>query len=185
LNGNTVLWYNDQKFYLLGKIIGEKYFDGKPDVELFIPGELDLSSWKLRDNKDGKPFREGNSPKLELKNDAKTGVFKQGAIVFSDRYYNVIQCPKVLEGKNYVCSSIKGVEVACRKSGMLYVLTASTQDRNRDSQVETLLQNGFELVAQPETLLYERLPDGLVSLYQKEIQEGEVIKLKQWAVLIY
>jgi hypothetical protein len=26
LDGKTVLWYNDQKFYLLGKVIGDDYF---------------------------------------------------------------------------------------------------------------------------------------------------------------
>ncbi|MDR1722616.1 MAG: glycoside hydrolase [Tannerella sp.] len=37
LDGKTVLWYNDQKFYLLGKVIGENFFDGKADVELYKP----------------------------------------------------------------------------------------------------------------------------------------------------
>ncbi|GHT30417.1 hypothetical protein FACS1894214_0230 [Planctomycetales bacterium] len=36
-NGKTVLWYPDQKFYLLGKVIGPEYFDGKADVEVFKP----------------------------------------------------------------------------------------------------------------------------------------------------
>ncbi|MCL2743290.1 MAG: glycoside hydrolase [Planctomycetaceae bacterium] len=36
-DGKTVLWYPDQKFYLLGKVIDEKYFDGKADAEVFKP----------------------------------------------------------------------------------------------------------------------------------------------------
>ena len=39
LNGKTILWYPDQKFYLLGKVIDDRYFDGKPDVELYKSGE--------------------------------------------------------------------------------------------------------------------------------------------------
>jgi len=32
LDGKTVLWYPDQKFYLLGKYIDERYIDGQPDA---------------------------------------------------------------------------------------------------------------------------------------------------------
>ena len=32
LDGKTILWYPDQKFYLLGKVIDDQYFDGKVDV---------------------------------------------------------------------------------------------------------------------------------------------------------
>ncbi|MDR0338138.1 MAG: hypothetical protein LBI18_13715, partial [Planctomycetaceae bacterium] len=65
-----------------------------------------------------------------------------------------------------------------------YVLTP-LKNRNQDSVTETLLKLGFEKVAQPETLLCERLPDAIVTLYQKEIQEGETIKLGKWSLLIY
>ncbi len=184
LDGKTVLWYPDQKFYLLGKIIGDEYFDGKPDVELYKPGELDLSDFSIRKHADGKPFRTGTSPKLELKNDAEQGIFKEGAKIFTNRDYNVIQCPEILNGKNFVRSSIRGVEVVCRGDGMLYVLTPM-KDRNHDDQSPGLLEYGFEKVVQSETLLYERLPDGIVTLYQKEVKDGETIKLGQWAVLIY
>ncbi len=183
-DGKTVLWYPDQKFYLLGKIIGDNYFDGKADVEVFKPGELDLSAYSIRQHADGKPLRIDKSPKLELKNGAKSVVFDEGAKVFSDRSFVVVQCPKMLEGKRFVQSSILGVEVACRGDGMLYVLTPM-KDRNRDDQSPTLLENGFEKVSQPETLLYEKFPDGIVTLYQKEIKAGETIKLGQWAVLVY
>lgn len=36
-DGKTVLWYPDQKFYLLGRIIDDSFFDGKADVELYQP----------------------------------------------------------------------------------------------------------------------------------------------------
>ncbi len=184
LDGKTVLWYPDQKFYLLGKIIGDEYFDGKPDVELYKPGDLDLSQYSIREHVDGKPLRAGASPKLELKNGAEQGVFKETAKIFSDRGYEVIQCPKSLNGKKFVRGSIRGVEVVCHGDGMLYVLTPM-KDRNRDDQSPMLLKNGFEKVAQPETLLYELLPDGLVTLYQKEVKDGETIKLGQWAVIVF
>jgi hypothetical protein len=188
LDGKTILWYNDKKFYLLGRVIGENFFDGKPDVELYKPTDAtevpDMAAYKLRDNADGKPFREGQKPVLELKSGAELGTFKPGATIFTNRNYSDVQCPKILEGKKYVRSGIEGVEVVCKKGGMVYVMTPM-KDRNRDCQREVLLQSGFELVAQPEFLIYERLPDALVSLYQKEVKDGEIIKLKQWAVILF
>jgi hypothetical protein len=185
LDGKTVLWYNDQKFYLLGRVIGENFFDGQPDTELYKPeAEIDLSSFSLENHADGKPIRLGTSPKLELKNDAEQRIFKQGEKIFKNRNYTVIQCPKELIGKKFVRSNIESVEVVCRKSGMVYVLTP-LKNRNQDSVTKILLKLGFEKVAQPETLLFERTPDAIVTLYQKEVQEGETIKLEKWSVLIY
>jgi predicted secreted acid phosphatase len=120
---------------------------------------------------------------LELKNDAEQGIFKQGEKVFKNRNYTVIQSPKELIGKKFVRSNIESTEVVCREGGMVYVLTP-LKDRNQDSVTETLLKLGFEKVAQPETLLYEQV-NAIVTLYQKEVQEGETIKLGKWGLLIY
>ncbi|MDR3196451.1 MAG: glycoside hydrolase [Planctomycetaceae bacterium] len=185
LDGKTVLWYNDQKFYLLGRVIGENFFDGQPDTELYNPNtEIDLSSSSPKNHADGKPIRLGISPKLELKNGAEQGIFKQGETIFKNRNYTVIQCPKELNGKKFVRSNIESVEAVCRENGIIYVLTP-LKDRNSDSVAETLLKLGFEKVAQPETLLFERIPDAIVTLYQKEVKAGETIKLGKWSLLIY
>ena len=184
LDGKTVLWYPDQKCYLLGKIIDDKYFDGKPDVELYKPTELNLDDYSLRQHADGKPFRTGKSPKLELKDGAQQATLEADARVFTNRGYYVIHYPQVLEGKKFVRSRIEGVEVVCKSDGIIYVLTPM-RDRNRDDQSPTLLEKGFEKVAQVETVLYDRPPGSIVTLYQKEVKTGETIKLGQWAVVVY
>jgi hypothetical protein len=184
LDGKTIMWYNDQKFYLLGRVIDEQFFDGKPDVELYKPDEhLDLSSYSLKDHADGKPIRLGTSPKWELKGDAEQGTFNKGTKIFRNRNYSVIQCPKELEGKNFVRSNLESVEAVCVSDGIAYVLTP-LKNRNSDSVTEELLKRGFEKVAQPETLLYEQV-NSIVTLYQKEVKAGETIKLGKWSVLIY
>jgi hypothetical protein len=184
LDGKTILWYNDQKFYLLGRVIDETFFDGKPDVELFHPEtESDYSFISPKNHADGKPIRLGTSPKLELKNNAEQGTFKPGEKIFTNRNYVVIQCPKELIGKNFVRSNLESVEVVCREGGMIYALTP-LKDRNQDSVTEELLKLGFEKAAQPETLLFEHL-NSVVTLYQKEIKAGETIQLGKWSVLIY
>ncbi|MDR1964797.1 MAG: glycoside hydrolase [Planctomycetaceae bacterium] len=183
LNGKTVLWYNDQKFYLLGRVIDETFFDGKADVDLYKPGEIDLSAYSPKKHTDGKAIRLGTSPKLELKNGATQGTFKQGEKIFTNRNYVVIQCPNELNGKNFVHSNIESLEVVCRSNGMVYVLTP-LKDRNQDSVTEKLLELGFEKVAQPEMLLYET-SNAIVTLYQKEVKDGETLHLGKWSVLIY
>ncbi|MDR2441349.1 MAG: glycoside hydrolase [Planctomycetaceae bacterium] len=185
LDGKTVLWYNDQKFYLLGRVIGENFFDGQPDTELYKPDtEIDLSSYSPKKHADGQPIRLGTSPKLELKNGDQQGIFKQGEKIFKNRNYTVVQCPKELNGKKFVRSDIESTEVVCRENGIIYILTP-LKDRNQDSVTETLLKLGFEKVAQPETLLFNRVPDAIVTLYQKEVKDGETIKLGKWSLLVY
>ena len=44
IDGKLVLWYPDQKFYLLGKVIDEKWFANAPEVKPFDPNRP--TTWK-------------------------------------------------------------------------------------------------------------------------------------------
>jgi hypothetical protein len=33
VDGKAVLWFNDKKFYLLGRIIGDSWFDDAPEMK--------------------------------------------------------------------------------------------------------------------------------------------------------
>ncbi|MDR2115427.1 MAG: glycoside hydrolase [Planctomycetaceae bacterium] len=134
-------------------------------------------------NNDGKPFQSGDSPKLELK-DAEQGEFKTGVKLFTNRDYTLHQYPKELNGKTFVRTTMEGVTVTVRSSGILYVLTP-LPNRNKDNVTETLLKSGFEKVALPETQLFDTIVGNIVTLYQKEVQEGERIKLGKWSVIVY
>jgi predicted neuraminidase len=134
-------------------------------------------------NSDGKPLRFGNSPTLELKK-AETDIFKKDAKLFTNRDYKLLNYPKELEGKKFVRNEIQGIEVVCTGSGILYVFTP-LPNRNKDNVTKTLLKSGFEKVAVPEMLFFGNYTGNIVSLYQKEIKEGEIIKLGIWSVIVY
>ena len=144
-----------------------------------------LSGYPFRQHEDGKPFQTSPASKLEIKGEAEHGTFKEKTRVFTDRNYELAQCPEVLDGRSFVRSSINGVEVVCRDSGMLYVLTPTSDRNSKDSQVAALESMGFEKVAQPETLIFEHIPAAIATLYQKEVKAGETIKLSKWAVIVY
>ncbi|MDR1964815.1 MAG: glycoside hydrolase [Planctomycetaceae bacterium] len=140
-------------------------------------------TFKADPNSDGKPFRPGNSPKLELKN-AEQGELKTGVKLFTNRNYTLQQYPKELDGKKFVRSKLEQVEVTVQSDGMIYVLTP-VKTRNKDSVTEDLLKIGFEKVAVAETLLFGNIIGNVVTLYQKEVKNGESVKLGKWGVLIY
>jgi predicted neuraminidase len=134
-------------------------------------------------NTDGKPFRVGDSPKLELK-DAEQGEMKIGTKIFTNRDYLFHQYPKELDGKKFVRSKLEQSEVIVQSAGMVYALTPAKK-RNNDSVTEELSKLGFEKVNVPETLLFGNLIGNIVTLYQKEVHSGEKIRLGKWGVLVY
>jgi hypothetical protein len=134
-------------------------------------------------NSDGKPFRAGDSPKLEFK-DAEQGIFKTETKLFTNRDYTLHQYPKELDGKKFVRSKLEEVTVTVQSDGMIYVLTPE-KTRNKDSVTDELLKIGFEKVALPETLLFGNIIGNIVTLYQKEVKTGETIKFGKWGILIY
>ncbi|MDR1963608.1 MAG: glycoside hydrolase [Planctomycetaceae bacterium] len=134
-------------------------------------------------NADGKPFRLGKSPTLELKN-AEPDIFKKDAKLFTNREYRLLHYPKELEGKKFVRSEIQGAEAVCTSPGILYVFTP-LPNRNKDNVTETLLKSGFEKVAVPEMLFFGNYVGNIATLYQKEVKEGEVIKFGIWGLIVY
>jgi hypothetical protein len=134
-------------------------------------------------NADGKPLKLGDSPTLELKK-SETDIFKKNAKLFSNREYRLLNYPKELEGKKFVRSEIQGTEVICKTSGILYVFTP-LPNRNKDNVTETLLNTGFEKVTIPEMLFFGNNAGNIATLYQKEVQEGETIKLGIWGLIVY
>ncbi|MDR2755686.1 MAG: hypothetical protein LBC20_08260 [Planctomycetaceae bacterium] len=51
---------DDQTFYLLGRVIGDNFFDGQPDAELYKPdAAIDLSSYSPKKHADGETIKLG------------------------------------------------------------------------------------------------------------------------------
>ena len=75
--------------------------------------------------------------------------------------------------------------VTCRRAGTVWFLTP-TPDRNRDSQSQPLMDQGFEKVALPEVPLFSpNSSANYCTLYQKDCAAGETILIGKWAVPLF
>ena len=109
---------------------------------------------------------------------------QSGEELFTDRPGRLVnQVPMELEGARFLRLPIEGTHTLdVARAGMIYFLTPQPH-RNRDSQSEALLEQGFEPVDIPEFRLFGT--DGmaqLVTLYQKKAEAGETITIGKWAV---
>jgi hypothetical protein len=109
---------------------------------------------------------------------------QSGEELFTDRPGRLVnQVPMELEGARFLRLPIEGTHTLdVTRAGMIYFLTPQPH-RNRDSQSEALLTQGFQRVDLPEFRLFGT--DGsadLVTLYQKRAVAGETITIGKWAV---
>jgi hypothetical protein len=110
-----------------------------------------------------------------------------GVQLFSDRRtpsHFAQKMPEALNGAQYLRVPMDGSKtLRATRAGIVFVLTPQP-DRNRDSQAQPLIDQGFRLVALPEFVLLNATNErrNLVSLYQKEVEVGEVITIGKWAV---
>ena len=143
----------------------------------------------LKKNHDGVPLLDGPTAKLDPVAGAVHHA-KIGERIFSDRGYLFHdQLPMDLRGKSFIYSSIDTTEATCTQAGAVYVLTPAPE-RNRDSQAEALLRQGFVKVAVPEFVLFldhnGRSHSGnVVTVFQKRLQQGDTLRLGKWIVLMF
>ncbi|MGZ0654806.1 sialidase family protein [Coraliomargarita sp. W4R53] len=116
-------------------------------------------------------------------------LLESGAQLFADRprpTHFAADIPADLKGAHFLRLPIDGTHaVKVTRSGMVYLLTPQPH-RNPDSQSQALLDQGFSVVALSE---FELLAAGgerhLVTLYQKEMREGDSIVIGKWAVPVF
>lgn len=149
-----------------------------------------VEQWMLDAGQDtgGKPFEEENRGAW-ADEDFVALPFEKGVQLFSDRprpSHFAADIPEEFQGAHILQTPIGGEKtLRVARSGVLYVLTPEPR-RNPDSQSLTLLAQGFTKVDFPEFhLLSPGPPDRLVTLYQKEISEGETITIGKWAVPVF
>lgn len=59
-------------------------------------------------------------------------------------------------------------------------------DRNKDTQAQALIDQGFKKVALPEVPLFGPTnPGNYCSLFQKDCTAGETIRIGKWAVPVF
>lgn len=73
----------------------------------------------------------------------------------------------------------------CPRAGTVWFLTPEPE-RNRDSQTQALLGQGFAKVALAEIPLFgPTTAANLYTLYQKDCVAGEKIRVGKWAVAVF
>lgn len=140
----------------------------------------------LRDHADGKPLRTDNPGTWATSETFPMVPFSSGVTVFTDRGYTTAEIPAALKDAAFVRMPLEREKsITCEQSGTVFFLTPDS-DRNKDSQAEKLIAQGFEKVQQPEFLLFNPTARGnLVTLYQKDCVAGEVVTFSQWAVPVF
>lgn len=133
-------------------------------------------------NEDGEPLRK-DAPGELVAQDAPLQPLTVGATLFSDRNYVLSELPAELAGADFLRVKMDGEkQLRCSRAGTVYFLTPEP-GRNRDSQTQTLLDQGFKKVALPEVRLFTpSSAANFCTLYQKDCQLGDTIELGKWAL---
>lgn len=123
----------------------------------------------------------GPAPEIEFYA-GEADTFVPGARLFTDRTYDAKEVPEALRGAKFIRGSITGGRVVCRRPGMVYLITPSA-GRQRDSQAETLLKQGFQQVAIPEFMMFDG-EQNISTVFQKALKQDETLVYDKWAVLV-
>jgi len=137
------------------------------------------------DNKDGEPLRKAPAGSLTIEG-AEASSLAIGETLFTDRGYVTSDVPQALQGARFLRVPMDGQKtVRCNRAGLVFSLTPQP-DRNKDSQTEVLLKQGFKKVALPEVPLFNpSSAANYCTLYQKDCAEGDAITIGKWAVPLW
>ncbi len=127
---------------------------------------------------------EGGVAALEAEAPVEVDRFREGVRLFTDRTYTAPVPPEGLEDLAIVRSAIDGQPFRGTRPGVLYALTPSKHRPEAATQEDELAQHGFRKVDMPEFQLFGRNPIDIVSVYQKEVAEGEELALGKWVVFL-
>ncbi len=104
---------------------------------------------------------------------------EEGAKLFTNRDYTLIEAPDILLGKQFLHTRIEGYTIECTTPGELYVMTLSQS--HAANQSAALLKLGFEKVDTPEF----QMSQGDVHrafAYRKRMEHGEKLSLGKTTV---
>ena len=139
----------------------------------------------VKDNADGEPLRLQKPGKLSMKG-AEVAALAKDAKLFTDRAYVVANVPAPLKNAQFIVVGLNGDKViTCDRAGTVWFLTPLAE-RNKDTQVQALIDQGFKKVALPEVPLFgPSNPGNYCSLFQKDCAAGETIHIGKWAVPVF
>ena len=127
----------------------------------------------------------GKAASLEFFGEGEVGVFKQGAVLFTDRHHIVAECPEWLNGKPFLKNSIDRLENwRVAEAGVLTVLTPESYPK-ATTQIDALEAAGFTWIkAVSPFQLFGRSERDRVRIYQKQADEGERFRFGKWVVAV-
>ena len=115
----------------------------------------------------------------------RTQSFAPGAKLFTDRGYIAAEVPDALQAAHFLPIPMDDRKtLTCQRAGVVYFLTPQPE-RNRDTQSQPLMDQGFEKVALPEVRLFGGSPNNFCTLYQKDCAAGETILIGKWALPLF
>ena len=128
---------------------------------------------------------EGNGARIAFFGAGETDTFKAGAVLFTDRTYQVNTCPPWLEGRKFLRGSIESSVVRVTSDGVLTLLTPDPGHPQASTQCRFLEARGFVWVTAPATFqLFGSQPFDLTRVYQKQVKAGERFRIGKWAVAV-
>jgi predicted neuraminidase len=183
----------DTRHILMATFREEDVAKGKPvsdDVQLRMlvseaSGGHEREPIPVADNSDGEALRKKNAGRLRA-DGAEAHPFVKGATLFTDRTYTAAETISDLEGIRYLKVPLDGAKtLTCDRAGTVWFLTP-TPERNRDSQTDPLIRQGFKKVRVTEVRLFSPgSAANFCTLYQKDCAAGDVIKIGKWAVPLF
>ena len=117
---------------------------------------------------------------------AESPALTPGVKLFTDRDYIAAELPEALKAAHFLRIAMDGTKsVNCKRAGTVWFLTPAP-GRNRDSQTQGLMAQGFKMVAQPEIPLFNPgSAANYCTLYQKDCSSDETIVIDKWAVPVF
>jgi len=145
-------------------------------------GETPLRQFELSDNADGIPLITDEPADIEPV-EGELDTLRAEATLFTNRAYTALPLPELLDGASFVRSSIDSDDVVCARAGIMYVITPLAH-RNRDSVELQLLRKGFRKASVPEFMLFGQAEGNICSVFQKQVQAKEELKLGKWGIIV-
>ncbi len=109
--------------------------------------------------------------------------FTQGAVLFSDRNFTVLQVPDALAGLQFLKTPIAHNQlIGCSLPGTLYAITPEKHPTN--SLKQQLMAAGFTRLDIPAFQLFGKAPEDCAEVFKKEFAAGETIRAKKWVVFL-
>tara|TARA_R110002096_G_scaffold393074_6_gene588105 strand:- start:2585 stop:4630 length:2046 start_codon:yes stop_codon:yes gene_type:complete len=109
--------------------------------------------------------------------------FTEGAKLFSNRSYPVLEVPDSLAGFSFLRTDIESqVLLECAKSFTVYAITPVEHPTN--SLANALVSQGFERLEIEPFQLFGTQEADLAGVYRKTLKPGEIVETRKWVVLL-